>query len=147
MLCAKIQSDLKDAQLNREEVKVATLRLLWSELHYAEIEKGRELSDEETIAVIRREIKKRKEAAEGFQQGGREEAALKEEAEAAILVEYLPAQLSDLEIGKIIDEVIQEAGGVSPKDIGRVMGAVFGKVAGRADGGRVSSLVKLKLKG
>lgn len=140
-----LQADLKQAQLNKDTVKVETLRLLLSELSYARISKGGELSDNDLIAVVQREIKKRKEAAESFRQGDRIELAEKEEKEAEVLMDYLPEQLSDEQLSKIIEEVINETGAVAVSDMGKVIGAVMPKVAGKADGGRVSALVKEKL--
>lgn len=145
MLADKIHSDLQQAQLKKEEVKVSTLRLLLSEISYAQISKGEELSDAEVETVVARELKKRREAASGFRQGGREEQAQKEEVEADILSGYLPEQLSDEELGKIVEEVIQITGAKSFTDMGKVIGQVMGKVAGKAEGSRVSQLVKTKL--
>lgn len=141
----KLQEDLKEAQLKRDEVKVSTLRLLLSEIKNAEIAKGGKLSDEDTVSVIQREVKKRKEAATGFRSGGREDAALKEEAEQKVLESYLPAQISNDQLTKIIEDTITEVGAKSMADMGKVMGAVMGKVKGQADGGMVSYLVKEKL--
>lgn len=141
----RIQADLKQAQLNRDGVEVQTLRLLWSELHNVEIEKSHELSDGEIVPLVQREIKKRREAAEGFRQGGRTDSAEKEEAEAAVLAAYLPEQLSKEELEKIIDEEIAASGASSIQEMGKVIGAVMGKVVGRAEGSSVSGLVKEKL--
>ncbi len=141
----KIQEDLKQAQLARDEVKVSTLRLLLSEIKNAQISKGSELVEEEIISVIMREAKKRKEAAVGFRSGDREEQAIKEEAELKILEGYLPAQVSDEELTALVAQAITEVGASSLADMGRVMAVVMAKVAGRADGGRVSTLVKEKL--
>lgn len=141
----KIKSDLKDAQLNRDEVKVSTLRLLLSEIKNQEIAKGETLSDEDTISVFQREVKKRKEAADGFRSGGREESALKEEAELKVLESYLPARLSNEELTKMVEESINELGATTMADMGKVMGVVMGKVAGRSDGGMVSAMVKERL--
>lgn len=151
----QIQADLKDAQLAKDEVKVSTLRMLLSEIHNSEIllrqssgqEKGGELSEQDIISVIQREVKKRKEAAEGFRSGGREEAAQKEEAELKVLEGYLPTQLSNEELTKIVAGAITELGATSVSDMGKVIGIVMGKVAGKADGGRVSQLVREKLAG
>lgn len=145
MLVDQLQNDLKQAQLARDEVKVSTLRLLLSEIHNVEIAKGGKLSDEDVISVIQKEAKKRKEAAAGFRQGIREEQARKEEAEGAVLENYLPKQLSNEELTKIIEDTITELGAKSQIDMGKVMGVVMGKVAGRVDGGTVSALVKEKL--
>lgn len=156
----KLQEDLKNAQLARDEVKVSTLRLLLSEIKNAEIvlrqhtppseassgqAKGEQLGDEDIIAIIQKEVKKRKEAAVGFRSGGREEGALKEEAEAKVLESYLPIQLSNEQLTKIVEESINEIGAKSISDMGKVMGVVMGKVQGQADGGMVSGLVKEKL--
>ncbi|MFH0936674.1 MAG: GatB/YqeY domain-containing protein [Candidatus Daviesbacteria bacterium] len=145
MLLEKIQSDLKNAQLARDEVKVSTLRMLLSEIHNAEIAKGENLSDEDILGVVAREVKKRKEAAEGFRTGGREESAAKEESESIILTSYLPAQLSDEELTKIVENTINEVGAISVSDMGKVIGIVMGKIKGQAQGSRVSALVKEKL--
>ncbi|MBI2011906.1 GatB/YqeY domain-containing protein [Candidatus Daviesbacteria bacterium] len=141
----KIQEDLKQAQLDRNELKVSTLRLLLSEVNNAKIQKGQELSDEEITGVIQKEIKKRKESIESFRKGAREDLALKEEAEAKVLESYLPTQLSDEELTKIIDLAINEVGANSIADMGKVIGKVMSQVSGKADGGRVSNLVKQKL--
>ena len=141
----KIQNDLKKAQLNRDEVKVSTLRLLLSEVKNGEIAKREPLSDNDVISIIQRELKKRKEAAAGFRTGGREESATKEELEGKVLETYLPSQLSHEELTKIVLDTINELGASSLTDMGKVMGEVMGKVAGRSDGGTVSALVKEKL--
>ena len=141
----KIQEDLKKAQLARDEVKVSTLRLLLSEIKNGEIAKGGNLGDEDIVSVVQREVKKRKEAAAGFRSGGREESAQKEEAELQVLQNYLPSQLSNEELTKIIEESINKLGAKSIADMGKVIGAVMGKVKGTAEGSVVSSLVKEKL--
>lgn len=140
-----LQNDLKQAQFDRDEIKVSTLRLLLSEIKNAEIAKGNPLSDEDIILIVQREVKKRKEAAVGFRSGGREESAVKEEAEAKILENYLPAQVNIEELTKVVDETINELGAGSITDMGKVIGAVMGKVKGKADGGSVSALVKERL--
>lgn len=142
MLLDGIQSDLKEAQLARDEVKVSTLRLLLSEIKNAEIAKVGDLSDQDIISVIQKEVKKRKEAATAFRSGGREEAAVKEEAESRILEQYLPAQLSTEELTNIVEDTINEMGAATVQDMGKVIGAVMSKVKGQADGGAVSSIVK-----
>lgn len=142
---AKIRKDLKEALLARDEIKVSTLRLLLSEIKNAEISKGEELKLEEIISIIQREVKKRKEAAEGFRSGNREDSAKKEEAESKVLEDYLPAQLSNEELTKIVEEAINEVGANSMQDMGKVMGVVMGKVASRSDGGTVSQFVKERL--
>lgn len=141
----QLQEDLKQAQLAKDEVKVSTLRLLLAEIKNGEIAKGGSLTGEEIISVIQREVKKRKEAMEGFTAGGRQQAAQVEEAELKILAGYLPAQLPDEELTKIVEAAITEVGAGEISDMGKVMGAVMAKVGAGADGGRVSSLVKARL--
>lgn len=140
----RIQQDLKQAQLERNEIKVSTLRLLLSEIKNTQIDKGR-VSYEDIIAVIQKEVKKRKEASEAFEAGGRQEAAQKELAEGEILESYLPQQLSDEHLTEIIEEAITEIGATSISQMGQVIGVVMGKVKGQADGSRVSLKVKEKL--
>jgi uncharacterized protein len=142
----QIQEDLKAAQLAKDEVKVSTLRMLLSEIHNLEIQKG-ELKEEDITSVISREVKKRKEASEAFRNGNREEQAQKEEAELAILRAYLPEQLSDEELTKLVEDSINEVGASQLSDMGKVIGAVMGKAAGKVDGSRVSSIVREKLNG
>lgn len=143
----KIREDLKQAQLASDEVKVSTLRLLLSEIQNNQIKKGPDavLSDDEMVSIIQREIKNRKEGAEGFRKGGREISALKEEAEQKVLEVYLPAQLSIGELTKIVETSINETGATSLQDMGKVIGMVMSKVKGQADGGSVSAIVKEKL--
>ena len=146
----QIQQDLKEAQLGRDEVKVSTLRLLLSEIHNKEISKGPPvggLTDEDIVVIIQREVKKRKEAAAGFRAGLREEQAQREELEAKILEEYLPAQISNEELTELVDQSIKELGATTLADMGKVMGTVMSKVKGRADGNIVSSIVKERLGG
>lgn len=145
MLIEQIQSDLKTAQLARDEIKVSALRLLLSEMKYAQINKGRDLADEDVIIVVQKEVKKRREAACGFRLGGREDSALKEEAELKILENYLPAQLSKEELTKIAEETISELGATNIQDMGKVIGVVIGKVKGKADGNSISLIVKERL--
>ena len=153
-MLVKLQEDLKAAQLARDDVKVSTLRLLLSEIKNAEISKEGELSSEDIVSVVQREIKKRKEAALGFRSGDREESALKEEAELKVLETYLPAQLTTEVLTKIVEDSISEAcqlalvnGSEKPslQDMGKIIRLVMEKVKGQADGGTVSSIVKQKL--
>src|ERR1035437_10162676 len=107
MLIDILQTDLKKSQLVKNECEVNTLRLLLSEIRYAEIKKSgndQKLTDDEITSIIQKEVKKRKEAADGFRQGGREESAKKEEEESVVLVKYLPKQLSDEELNNLIEE-------------------------------------------
>lgn len=121
---------------------VATLRLVLSELQKAEKEGG---SDE--VAVLRRERKRRYEAAAAYREAGRDELAEAEESEAAVIEGYLPAELSDEELEAIVAEAVSESGAESPADMGAVMKGAMARVDGRADGGRVSAVVREALAG
>ena len=148
MLKDKIQDDLKNAMLSKDEEKLSTIRMLKSAIQYFEIQKGGAgytATDEDVIEVVGREIKKRKESVELYEKGGRQELADKELREVKILEYYLPEQLTDEEIKKLIDEAIRNTGASSIQDMGKVMGALSQQIKGKADGGLVSSLVREKL--
>lgn len=136
-LADAVKSDLTTAMKAGEKDRVGTLRLVLSELQKA----AKEGSDDE-LAVLRRERKRRLESAAAFRDGGRGELADAEEAEARIIEGYLPAELSDDELGAIVRDAVAETGASSPKDMGAVMKAAMAKTAGRADGKRVSALVR-----
>lgn len=141
----RIKEDLKQAQLQKADLKVSTLRLLLSEIHNLRIAKGDALEDKDIILVLQREIKKRKEAALGFRAGGREDQAKKEEAETSLLQEYLPAQLSNEELTNIVDAAINELATKSLADMGQVMAKVLSQVGQSAEAARVSEIVRSKL--
>jgi uncharacterized protein len=126
----------------RDRDRVGALRLLSSELQKAAKEAG---SDVDEAAVLQRERKRRMEAAEAYDDAGREDLAASERREAEVVDEYLPAQLSDEELGAIVGDAVAEAGATSPKEMGRVMSLVMPRVGGRADGRRVSAAVREKL--
>jgi uncharacterized protein YqeY len=136
----QVQSDVKDAMKAGERERVHALRLIVSELQKAAKDDG---GDE--IQVLQRERKRRLEAAEAYRDGGRADAAAAEEREAEIIASYLPAQLSDEELDAIVGNAVAESGASSPSEIGKVMGLIMPKVQGRADGKRVSAVVKEKL--
>lgn len=148
---AKLKEDLKKAQLMTNELVVATIRMVLSELTYLRVAKGMKnddsavLIDEDVIGVIQKEAKKRRESATAFRQGNREELAEREEAELAVLEQYLPEQMGDEELTKIVVQVITEQGASQMKDMGKVMAAVREKVGSSADGGKISQIVKEKL--
>ncbi len=125
-----------------EKERVGALRLVLSELQKA----AKEGSDDE-LAVLRRERKRRLEAAKAYREAGREDLAEGEETEAKLIAGYLPAELSDERAAEIVEQAVRESGAQSPKDMGRAMGAAMAAVDGRADGGRVSGLVKAALGG
>jgi len=144
MLQEKIEKALKESLKKKQEVVASTLRLLLSAIKNAQIEKRGELSDEEILKIIKREVKSRDEAVELYKKAGRDELVEKEEAEKKILQEYLPEELSNEEIEKVVDEVLKTAGD-SP-NFGQVMGQVMGRFKGRANGKKVAELVKEKIK-
>lgn len=151
-LKARLQADLTAAIKNRETVRAGALRMTLAALTTEEVsgKSARELSDDEVLKVITREVKKRKEAAEAFGGAGRTEQAELEQAESKVLEAYLPAQLGDTELATLVDAAIAQVTeqlGEQPgqRQMGQVMKIVNGQVAGRADGGRVAAAVKAKL--
>jgi len=133
----QVRGDMTRAMKAGEKDRVGALRLVLSELQMAQKDGG---TDE--LAVLRRERKRRLEAAEQFRGGGRPELAEQEEAEARIIESYLPAQLGDAELDAIVQAAIVETGASGPKDLGQVMKAVMAKAGGRADGKRASARVR-----
>jgi uncharacterized protein len=144
-LIGRLEDEVRQAMLARDAQRRDALRLILSSLKSAEKELQRPLSDDEELQVLQRERKKRQEAAEAFRGGGREEQAAQEEAELAILEEFMPEPLSEDDIERIVDDAIAENGATSLRDMGRVMKDVMPQVAGRADGSAVSQLVREKL--
>lgn len=138
----QIQSDLKGAMRAGEKERVGALRLVLSELQKA----AKEGSDEE-LTVLRRERKRRLEAAKAYREGGREDLAVGEEAEGELIGGYLPAELSEEELQSIVEQAVRDSAATSPKDMGNVMKQVMAGVDGRADGKRVSALVRAALSG
>ena len=144
-LFTKIQQDLTNSLKQKNEIKTSTLRLVISEIGNARIAKGGDLTDEDIAQVIAKEAKKRQESIGAFKKGERQDLAEKEEKELSILKTYLPAQIAQDELIKIVDLQIAEAGARDMKDLGKVMSAVLSKVKGRAEGGAVATIVKSKL--
>ena len=144
-LIARLEDELKQAMVARDQSRRDALRLILSSLRSAEKELQRPLHDDEQLQVLQRERKRRLEAAEAFRGGGREEQALGEERELAVLEEFMPEPLSEDELEEIIDDAIAEVGATSIRDLGRVMADVMPQVSGRADGSVVSQLVREKL--
>ncbi|MCI3932070.1 GatB/YqeY domain-containing protein [Streptomyces sp. AN091965] len=151
-LKSKLQADLNAAIKGRDELRSSTLRMTLAAVTKEEVagKEKRELSDDEVQKVITREAKKRREAADAFAQGNRPEQAERERAEGEVLAEYLPKQLSDDELERIVAEAVAEAkaaGAEGPRAMGQVMKTVNPKVAGQAEGGRVAATVKRLLAG
>ena len=143
----RLRADLTTAMKGRDELSTATLRMVLSAVSAEEVagKEARELSDDDVMAVLRREAKKRREAAEAFAGAGRTEQAERERAEEGVIAVYLPAQLEDADLAAIVADVVTATGASGMKDMGRVMGAVQATVAGRAEGGRVAAEVRRQL--
>ena len=143
----RLRTDLTTAMKGRDELSTATLRMVLSAVSAEEVagKEARQLSDDDVMAVLRREAKKRREAAEAFASAGRAEQAERERAEEGVIATYLPAQLADADLAAIVADVVTSTGASGMKDMGKVMGAVQGTVAGRAEGGRVAAEVRRQL--
>ena len=143
----RLQSDLTTAMKSRDELRTATLRMALTAVRMEEVSgtSARELEDDEVVAVLGREAKKRREAAEAFDGGGRPDRADRERAEGEVLADYLPAQLSDDDLRDIVAAAIAETGAEGPRGIGAVMRVVSPQTARRADGGRVAAEVRRQL--
>lgn len=148
-LKATLQHDLHAAMRAREEVRVATLRMTLTAISNEEVSgtTARELSDEETLKVVAKEAKKRKESATAYRDAQRPELADREEAELAVLEGYLPEQMGEEELTAIVDRAIDQVGATSMAQMGQVMKLAQGEAAGRADGGAIAARVKARLAG
>jgi uncharacterized protein len=147
MLTEQIQADLKTAMKARDKQAMAALRMVLTRIDEARAAQGarHDVSDDEIQVLIRREAKRRSEAADAFTAAGRDKLAANEQAELEILQRYLPQQMTDDDLTIVVDETIAATGASAPGDFGRVMGAVMKRVSGRADGARVNALVRQRL--
>ena len=149
MLKEKLEEDLKSALRAGEKLKVSVLRMLLSSIINQEIEvlkKETGLTDEEILAVLARELKKRKDAAHEFQKGGRQDLAEKEEKEAEMISAYLPQEISDEDLQRVVQDSFRQTGARGMSDFGKVMKSAMTVLKGRASGDRVSEAVKRALK-
>lgn len=140
-LLDRLNDDMKQALKNKEKDRLTVIRMVKAAIQNEAINKRKDLSEEEEIQILMREVKQRKESLQEFNRANREDLVEKVENELDILSVYLPEQLSDGELEKIIIETIQELGALSKKDIGKVMKAVMPKIKGKADGSKVNKLV------
>lgn len=150
MLYERITKDYMSAMKNKDSFRAEVLSTLRSAIKYREIElreKGKELDDQEVLDVIKKEIKKRKEAIEMYKQGGREDLAEKEEKELAILQEYVPQGLSEEELKERIKNIIERVGARTIKDMGKVMKEAMAELRGFAEGEEIRRVVEELLKG
>jgi uncharacterized protein YqeY len=142
-----IHQKIGEAMKAHDTIRLSTLQLLASALNYERIAKMHQLSEDEELVVVRREVKKRQDAIDAYEKARAQDRADKEKAEQTILKEYLPPDMPDEELTKIVDEAIKNSGVSDIRDMGKVIGIVMGQVKGKADGKKVADLVKSKLLG
>jgi len=144
----KLQEELKQSMLAKNELKTSVLRMLLSAINYYEIQKGGagyNATEEDVLSVIQNQAKQRRDSIEQFKNAGRQELVDKEQKELEFLSAYLPTQMSEEEVKKLVDEAVLQTQASTIADIGKVMGVLMPKVKGKADGNLVSNLVKQKL--
>jgi uncharacterized protein YqeY len=135
-LLDRLYQDMKDSMRAGEKLRLETLRMTISQLKKEAMDSGKELGEAEEIAILQRAVKQRREAAEQYVKGGRQDLATKESSEAEIIQAYLPRQLSDAELEAAVQEAVADTGAAGAKDIGKVMGRLLGKYKGMVDGTR-----------
>jgi uncharacterized protein YqeY len=143
----QIKADMKDAMRARDKERLSVIRMLLASIQRREIDDRKDLNDVEILSVIEKQVKQHRDSATQFKDAGRDERADAELAEAAMLLGYLPAPLSDNEINALIDQVISETGASGMQDMGKVMGIIKTKAQGRADMGSLSGKIKTRLAG
>ena len=144
MIAQTLQQKIGESMKANDEIRTSTLRLLLSAFNYEKIDKQRDLTDEEEVTVVRREVKQRRDSIEAYDKADRRDLSDKEKAEMAILSEYLPPEMSDDELVKLVDEAVAQIKLESIADMGKVIGFVKSK-APSADGGKIAEIVKGKL--
>ena len=144
-LLDRLNEDMKTAMRNKEKQKLSVIRMVKSSLQNEQIKLGRELTEEDGLTVLSRELKQRKDSLHEFEKAGREDLTSKLQEELVILEQYMPEQLSEEEIVEIVKEAIAEVGASSKSDMGKVLGAIMPKVKGKADGGLVNRIVQQHL--
>jgi uncharacterized protein YqeY len=145
MLVDRLTEDMKTAMKARESLRVQTLRFTLADIKNVRIEKGEDLTDEDVVQVLRRAVKRREESIEQYRQGGREDLAEKETAEAEILRVYLPQMMDGAALTAAVDAAIAETGATSLKEMGKVMKHVMSAYAGKVDGKQVQAVVRERL--
>ena len=138
----RFTADIKEAMKAHEEVRLSTLRLLTSAIKYKEIEEHKPMDDEGVLSIMTTAAKQRRESIEQYEKAGRQDLSDKEKAELAVILGYMPAQLSVDELRAAVAEAIAESGAAGAKDMGKVMKALMPKVKGKADGKLVNEIVK-----
>ena len=142
-----LQDDLKKAMRSGDVMRRSVIRMLRSEIHNREIESRSELDDAATIQLLGRQAQQRRDSIEAFEKAERDDLVQKERAELAVIMEYLPAELSGEELTEIVRGAIEQVGAGGPQDMGKVMGAVMPKVRGRAEGREVNRIASELLRG
>ena len=140
----RLTEDMKQAMKDKEagKLRLSVIRMVRANIKYAEIDRKKELTEEEVLDVLAKEVKMRRDSMEEFQKGNRPDLVENLEKEVAVLMEYLPQQMSEAEVREVVAAAIEETGASSPKEMGKVMAALMPKVKGRADGKMVNSIVK-----
>lgn len=138
----RLRLDMKESLKAGEKLRLSTIRIMLSEIGNAEIAKRDELSEEEMVTVVTREAKRRKEAIEEYGKAGRQDLVDKESFEYSVIESYLPRQLEETEIRRMIEEAVEETGASSPGDLGKVMSAVMPRLKGKADGRTVNLMAR-----
>ena len=141
-LSQRLEAAMRDSMRARDEQRTQTLRMAMAAAHNQKIAKRRDLTDDEVVEVLTKQVKQRRESIAMYRDGGREDRAAAEEAEAVILAEFLPQQLTETEVEEMARTAISETGATSPGDLGRVMGTLSQRTKGRADGKLVSDVVR-----
>ncbi len=144
-LKARITADMKSAMKAGDKDRLRTVRLILADIQRSEVDRREELDDTAVLAVIEKAVKQRRDSIEQFLQGGRKDLSAIEEAELEIIQTYLPEQLSEDELATLVDDVIAATGAENIRDMGKVMGAIKSKAAGKADMGTVGAMVKARL--
>jgi uncharacterized protein YqeY len=144
-LKAELTEDMKSAMKAGEKDRLKVVRLLLSDIKQVEVDTRQELDDVALLSIIEKAVKQRRDSIEQFNNGGREDLSAIEQAELEVIQTYLPEQLSDDEIASLVDEVIAATGAESVRDMGKVMGTIKSKAAGKADMGAVGAMVKARL--
>ncbi len=142
---SELEADLKEAMKLRDEVRLTTLRLLKSALKNYQIEIGHDLSMQETLSVLQKEAKKHQDSIEQYKKANRQDLANEEEAELKVIEKYLPEQMPEAEVEKLVEEAIKQTGATGPADMGKVIGMVREKADGAADGAIIAKVAKQKL--
>ncbi|WP_078552773.1 GatB/YqeY domain-containing protein [Bacillus alkalicellulosilyticus] len=144
-LLERLTQDMKAAMKNKEKQKLSVIRMVKSSLQYEEIKLGHELSEDDVLTVLNRELKQRKDSLHEFEKANRDDLASKLREEIEILEQYMPEQLSEEELLEIVKATVSEVGATSKADFGKVMGAIMPKVKGKADGNVVNKFVQQQL--